>query len=102
METRKTKLGADHPDTLSSMSQPGSDVPRSRTMGGSGRARCAGDGDSQDRSSEPTIPIRCPVWPTWQRRTENQGRWEEAEELEVQVTGDEHDKAWSRPSRYAV
>ncbi|OQE16973.1 hypothetical protein PENSTE_c022G00411, partial [Penicillium steckii] len=74
METRKTKLGEDHPDTLSSMAnlastyrdqdearrgssrhaveygQPSIDVPGSGPMGRGRAARGAGDGDLQDEA----------------------------------------------------
>ncbi len=33
METRKTKLGADHPSTLTSMAQPGVDLPEPGPVG---------------------------------------------------------------------
>ena len=45
METRKTVLGPEHPDTLTSMHNLASTYQKSGTMDGGGKAVCASDGD---------------------------------------------------------
>ncbi len=50
METRKTKLGADHPDTLTSMANLASTYRNQGRWDGGREAGGAGDGDAQDEA----------------------------------------------------
>ena len=84
METRKRVLGAEHPDTLTSMANLASTYMESRTMEGGGRAGGASDGDKKEGAgagASSTLTSMANLASTYW----NQGRWDEAEELEVQV-----------------
>ena len=85
MERSKTKLGADHPSTLSSMANLASTYWNQGRWEEGGRARSAGDGEEQGQKLGADHPSTLSSMSNLASTYWNQGRWKEAEELEVQV-----------------
>ena len=84
METSKRMLGAGASRHADQHGQPGVDVLESRPVGGGREAGGAGDGDEQEVLGEEhpdTLTSMANLASTYR----NQGRWKEAEKLEVQV-----------------
>ena len=95
METSKTKLGADHPDTLTSMANLAS------TYRNQGRWEEAEKLDVQVMETSKTKlgadhPDTLTSMANLASTYRNQGRWEEAEEAGGAGDGDEQDEAWAR------